>query len=645
MGRRKKAQRARREGGRGVGGGGGGGGGPPLPPLHAAAASNDANALATLLMTAGEIDERTPLRNATPLMHACFHGKYLAARLLLEAGASVNAADSKLRTPLHHACYSRSKPVIALVLAYGGDPRAEDARNLKPQAVFKDGKENDLLAWYRCRLNPSLTPVSKSEAKLLRAVEAGNQAKVLDKLDKGRSPDVAAPDGTFALAIAVRAGSTDLVDLLLLHGADASRPDVRGNTPLHWAAIEGRVDIMASLLDMGALLNVPNRASAFAPLHLAASKGHMAAVDMLIAAGARALVVDKDGQTPLFWAARHGHADIVRMLIDAGRGAGGAGESMPDVYGVYPLHAATLSGEAESVKVLLGHGRADVNVATSSGRTALHTAAYNGDANLVQLLLLNGARPSHNRREGDTALHIVVKRMCDPVNSDKASQAAFEATLSTLIGGTTNLNPRNSKTKTPLEVIDPVRAFNVKSPERKAALMLAGAGADVGVLLAAPSSDDKRELHEVLATHVTATKLEMPKGWRAKVTSTIRKRKYFVNKAKGETTWHDPRLEAAKEARSTGRGGLAGPSGGAMLLDSITCALCLELMYRPVTTTCGHSFCHICLSEVFKFKPECPLCRAVLDAEPAVNTVLAEVISSSFPEQYEARRLDAEAMA
>ena len=81
-----------------------------------------------------------------------------------------------------------------------------------------------------------------------------------------------------------------------------------------------------------------------------------------------------------------------------------------------------------------------------------------------------------------------------------------------------------------------------------------------------------------------------------------------------------------------------------MMMDSITCSLCLELLYRPVTTTCGHSFCQVCMGEVFRFKPECPLCRAALTVEPAVNTVLAEVIESSFPEQYQARRRDFEAV-
>ena len=75
---------------------GGGGAAVPVPPLHAAAAAGDGDGVASLLAYGeADVDERTPIRNATPLMHACFHGKYITARLLLEAGADVRACDSK----------------------------------------------------------------------------------------------------------------------------------------------------------------------------------------------------------------------------------------------------------------------------------------------------------------------------------------------------------------------------------------------------------------------------------------------------------------------------------------------------------------------------------------------------------------------
>lgn len=34
---------------------------------------------------------------------------------------------------------------------------------------------------------------------------------------------------------------------------------------------------------------------------------------------------------------------------------------------------------------------------------------------------------------------------------------------------------------------------------------------------------------------------------------------------------------------------------GAERTDDFDCTLCLKLLYEPVTTSCGHSFCRSCL--------------------------------------------------
>ena len=60
--------------------------------------------------------------------------------------------------------------------------------------------------------------------------------------------------------------------------------------------------------------------------------------------------------------------------------------------------------------------------------------------------------------------------------------------------------------------------------------------------------------------------------------------------------------------------------------DEFTCCICLDLMYQPVTTNCGHSFCKECL----KRAPFCPTCRAAISAEAKammqVNITLQKII-------------------
>ncbi|GMP33403.1 hypothetical protein CsSME_00006737 [Camellia sinensis var. sinensis] len=50
--------------------------------------------------------------------------------------------------------------------------------------------------------------------------------------------------------------------------------------------------------------------------------------------------------------------------------------------------------------------------------------------------------------------------------------------------------------------------------------------------------------------------------------------------------------------------------------DDFDCTLCLKLLYEPITTPCGHSFCRSCLFQSMDQSNRCPLCRTVLFISP-----------------------------
>nr|XP_017819586.3 LON peptidase N-terminal domain and RING finger protein 2 [Callithrix jacchus] len=58
------------------------------------------------------------------------------------------------------------------------------------------------------------------------------------------------------------------------------------------------------------------------------------------------------------------------------------------------------------------------------------------------------------------------------------------------------------------------------------------------------------------------------------------------------------------------------------------CALCMRLLFEPVTTPCGHTFCLKCLERCLDHSPQCPLCKDKLSELLASRnfniTVLAE---------------------
>lgn len=79
----------------------------------------------------------------------------------------------------------------------------------------------------------------------------------------------------------------------------------------------------------------------------------------------------------------------------------------------------------------------------------------------------------------------------------------------------------------------------------------------------------------------------------------------------------------------------------AQALQDAECSLCLKLLYEPVTTPCGHTFCSPCLARSYDHANKCPMCRTVLHVgQLPVSIVFKNLLERSFPEEYEARRLE-----
>lgn len=79
--------------------------------------------------------------------------------------------------------------------------------------------------------------------------------------------------------------------------------------------------------------------------------------------------------------------------------------------------------------------------------------------------------------------------------------------------------------------------------------------------------------------------------------------------------------------------------------DDFECTLCLKLLFEPVTTPCGHSFCRSCLLQTMDHGNKCPMCRMVLFINPRtypISVSLNNIIQKNFPEEYAERKLEHE---
>lgn len=97
-------------------------------------------------------------------------------------------------------------------------------------------------------------------------------------------------------------------------GSPASDSDEFGRTPLHDAALAGKIDAAAKLLAAGA---DPNAVDAYqtTPLHLACRGAHLEMVCELVEAGASVNAINAAGSTPLHEAALSGDPQIVQFLL------------------------------------------------------------------------------------------------------------------------------------------------------------------------------------------------------------------------------------------------------------------------------------------------------------------------------------------
>lgn len=85
------------------------------------------------------------------------------------------------------------------------------------------------------------------------------------------------------------------------------------------------------------------------------------------------------------------------------------------------------------------------------------------------------------------------------------------------------------------------------------------------------------------------------------------------------------------------------------LADHFDCILCSKLLYEPVTTSCGHTFCRACLCRAVDNSDACPMCRTILHLEDPsampITNVLRTAIMHCFPDEYDIRRKETEADA
>lgn len=228
-------------------------------------------------------------------------------------------------TTLHRAVLLGSAKVAAFLLKGGADPNAryiiEDIDTYTPlHLACMDGKESfvDLL------LDNGANVDAQSDmgwTALSLAVKRTEKAIVRKLLDHSASVKLASNLNESPLMLAALVGDVEVLRMLLDVDADPSTKQMPGElTALHFAAKHHKTSVVEELLRRfpGSGIMDAESSDGHRPLHFAALEGFLDIVVMLLDAGADPNVVDISSVTPLRAAIQMGHTNVVKSLIDGG---------------------------------------------------------------------------------------------------------------------------------------------------------------------------------------------------------------------------------------------------------------------------------------------------------------------------------------
>jgi hypothetical protein len=202
-------------------------------------------------------------------------------------------------------------------------------------------------------LSVLLVPSGRAAAQdsLVAAAERGEILVVRRLLAQGTSVNVRDGRGRTALLAATQRNQFEIARLLINEGADVNARDFAQDTPFLVAGAEGRTEILRLILRAEPDLKSVNRFGGTA-LIPACHYGHVEAVKLLLSTA-----IDKDHVNNLGWTALMEavvlgdggpkHTEIVRLLV-----AAGAKADIPDRDGVTALAHARRRGYSDIVRTL-----------------------------------------------------------------------------------------------------------------------------------------------------------------------------------------------------------------------------------------------------------------------------------------------------
>lgn len=152
------------------------------------------------------------------------------------------------------------------------------------------------------------------EAVLLELAFNGNLGAVQKLVEAGAPVDSVNADQSTPLMWAAYNGHTAVAAYLLEQGAKVDARDINGRSALLYASSGPFPETVELLLNNGAEVNLQGTTEGFTALMMAAAEGQVEVVRLLLARGARADILDRDGDTAEKFAREKGHSEVLKLM-------------------------------------------------------------------------------------------------------------------------------------------------------------------------------------------------------------------------------------------------------------------------------------------------------------------------------------------
>ncbi|XP_045047891.1 ankyrin repeat domain-containing protein 27 isoform X9 [Desmodus rotundus] len=325
----------------------------------------------------------------TPLHIAARWGYQGIIETLLQNGASTEIQNRLKETPLKCALNSKILSIMeAHHLSFERRQQSSEVPVPPPQHSMDSISQGSSTSSFSSVSTTSRQEEPKKDyrevEKLLRAVADGDLEMVRYLLEwTEEDPDdvddaVDAADLEFCHPLCQCpkcAPAQKKLAKIPANGLGVNMTSQDGSSPLHVAALHGRVELIPLLLKHGASVGARNTNQAV-PLHLACQQGHFQVVKYLLDSNAKPDEKDLSGSTPLLYACSSGHHEVAALLLQ--------------------------------------HG-ASINISNNKGNTALHEAVIEKHVFVVELLLLHGA-----------SVQLLNKRQCTAIDCAEQNSKIME---------------------------------------------------------------------------------------------------------------------------------------------------------------------------------------------------------------------------